>query len=281
MPAGGAGRPRAAELALAIAADQGFSFWQAGGTILRGWAAAEGGDRAEGIALLRQGLDAWQATGSVTYRTYFLALLAEVLVQDGQAADGLALLNEALELVEQTGERLFEAELHRLRGEVLRKANNPEAEAAFQRARDVARRQSARSLELRAARSLARLYRDTRRTAKGRSLLADTLARFTEGFDTPDLREAQCFWPNSDGRTRFISARLPLSCSRLPSEMQWLKSFQVQAPSADIAFHFGKAANSRVRLSPLVHFHNSPKLPTARVGRRSGGPGQFPGPPVA
>ena len=94
-------------------------------------------------------------------------------------------------MVEQTGERLFEAELHRLRGEALRTTGDPGAEAAFLRARDVARRQSARSLELRAAASLARLYRDTRRAAKGRSLLAETLAGFTEGFDTPDLREAR------------------------------------------------------------------------------------------
>jgi DNA-binding winged helix-turn-helix (wHTH) protein/predicted ATPase len=172
-----------ADLSRTIGADQGMSFWHAGGTILCGWAAAEAGDRVAGIAMLHDGLDAWQATGSVTYRTYFLALLAEVLMGDGRTADALAALNEALALVEQTGERLFEAELHRLRGEALRSAGHADAEGCFHQALAVARRQAARSLELRAAVSLARL-------GPGRPL-ADVLAGFTEGFDTPDLTEAR------------------------------------------------------------------------------------------
>jgi predicted ATPase len=179
----GPGARACAELALAIAADQGMSFWQAGGTILRGWAVAEGGDVAEGVALLRQGLDAWQATGSVTYRTYFLGLLAEVLGRAGRVADGLEVLDEALALVEETSERLFEAELYRLRGE-LRHATGREAEDDFRRALAVARRQGAKSLELRAATSLARLSGE-------REPLAATLAWFTEGFDTRDIQEAR------------------------------------------------------------------------------------------
>jgi DNA-binding winged helix-turn-helix (wHTH) protein/predicted ATPase len=174
------------ELTLAIAADQGFSFWHAGGTILRGWAVAVAGDRAEGIALLRQGLDAWQATGSITYRPYFLALLADVLARAGRAVDGLPLLDEGLALVEQASERLFEPELYRLRGEALRAVAHADAEACFHQALAVARKQAARSLELRAAMSLARLD-----PTGGRPVLAETLGRFTEGFDTPDLREAK------------------------------------------------------------------------------------------
>jgi predicted ATPase len=186
-----AGARACAELALAIAADQGMSFWQAGGTVLRGWAVAEGGDRAEGVALLRRGLDAWQATGSVTYRTYFLALLAEALAGDGRTADALPLVDEALALVEQTSERLFEAELHRLRGELLRPTAEAEAEASFRQALAVAQRQGARSLELRAATSLARQARDRGRPAEARPLLADALGWFTEGFETRDLVEAK------------------------------------------------------------------------------------------
>jgi len=180
-----------AELALAIAADQGMSFWQAGGTILRGWALAEAGDRAEGIALLRQGLDAWQATGSVTYRTYFLALLAEALAADGRTADALALLDEARALVEETSERLFEAELHRIRGNLLGPTAEDEAEASIRQAVAVARRQQAKSLELRAVTSLARLAHDRRRRAESRRLLEETLSWFTEGFETRDLQEAK------------------------------------------------------------------------------------------
>jgi DNA-binding winged helix-turn-helix (wHTH) protein/predicted ATPase len=180
-----------ADLSRAIAVDLGMSFWQAGGTILCGWAAAEAGDRAGGLAMLRDGLDAWQATGSITYRTYFLALLAEVLIRDGQTAAALATLDEALGLVGPTGERLFEAELHRLRGEALRSAAHPDAEGCFRQALAVARRQGARSLELRAAVSLARLG--------DRLPLADILANFPEGFDTADVKEARAVLAGNGG----------------------------------------------------------------------------------
>ena len=185
----GPGARACADLSRAIAADQGMSFWHAGGTILCGWAAAEAGDRHGGIAMLRDGLSAWQATGSVTYRTYFLALLAEVLVRDGQTTDALAALDEGLALVKKTEERLFEAELHRLRGEALRSAAHPDAEGCFHQALAVARKQSARSLELRAAVSLARLGRG--RGGERRKALAEAIEGFTEGFDTPDLLEAK------------------------------------------------------------------------------------------
>ena len=203
-----------AELALAIAADQGFSFWQAGGMVMRGWAMAECGQTKQGVAQLRQGLDAWQATGSVTYRTYFLALLVEALGKEGRASEALELVNEALCLVEQTSERLFEAELHRLRGELLlqsaaaqtadvktlgessRKASpavQAKAEDCFRKAIDVARRQKAKSLELRAVVSLTRLFRQQDRPAEAQSLLAEILAWFTEGLETAELKAAREF----------------------------------------------------------------------------------------
>jgi predicted ATPase len=193
------GDPRAvlecAETSAGIASEQGFSFWLAGATVMRGWALAEEGAAAEGIAQMREGLSAWEATGSVTYRTYYLALLAETLGKRGETGEALRVLAEALDLAHGTGERLYEAELHRLRGEFLRAGGEPpparEAEECFRRALAVARRQGTRSLELRAAMSLARLSRERGDETEARALLAEVLAAFTEGWDTPDLREAK------------------------------------------------------------------------------------------
>jgi predicted ATPase len=162
---------------------------------MRGWSLVEGGELEEGLAQLRQGLAAWVATGSETYRTYYLALLAEAVGRYGEAEEGLGLLAEAHALAEHTGERFHEAELHRLRGEFLlrREGRSParDAEACFQRALAVARGQQSKSLELRAVMSLSRLYQQQGRQAEARSLLAETYSWFSEGFDTPDLREAR------------------------------------------------------------------------------------------
>jgi adenylate cyclase len=146
--------------------------------------------------MLRQGLTDWAATGAGTHRTYFLGLLAEALNRAGQNEDGLSVLTEALTLLQRTGTVFYGAELHRLQGEFLLRREGaeaacPEAEACFRRALDVARRQQAKSLELRAAMSLARLYRRQGREAEARPALAECYGWFTEGFDTPDLREAK------------------------------------------------------------------------------------------
>jgi predicted ATPase len=185
-----------AEAALAIATEHGLSFWRAGSLAMGGWALAEQVARAEGLAQLRQGLAAWVATGSETYRTYYLALFAEALGREGKTEEGLSVLAEALALAESTGERFHEAELHRLRGEFLLRRDLAsgaarEAEAGFQQALAVARRQQAKSLELRAAMSLIRLYRQQGRPAEARPLLAETYGWFTEGFDTTDMQEAK------------------------------------------------------------------------------------------
>jgi predicted ATPase len=192
----GAAVQAAAEATALIATEHGLSFWLAGGLAMRGWALAEQGARPEGIALLRQGLDAWAATGSETYRTYYLALLAEALGQAGQTEEALGVLAEAQILAERTGERFHEAELHRLRSEFLLRREGAqgagrEAEAGLQRALTVARGQQAKSLELRAVASLSRLYRQQGRLAEARPLLAETCAGFTEGFDTRDLQGAK------------------------------------------------------------------------------------------
>src|SRR5262245_56247863 len=154
-----------AEACHAIAAEHGFSFWLAGASVMSGWARASAGD-IDGIMQLRQGLRDWDATGSVTYRTYYMGLLAEVLGAHGEIDEAGRVLDAAITLVQKTGEGLYEAELHRLRGElVLRgqaKPDNAEGESArvhFHRALDVARSKASKSLELRAALSLARLAR--------------------------------------------------------------------------------------------------------------------------
>ena len=150
-----------AEAAVALSTEQGFPFWAAAGTILRGWALAMQGQGEEGMAQVRQGITAYRATGAALLVPYYCTVLADVSAHLGHPADGLQALAEAHTLVEQHEERWWEAEIYRLRGVLLlRQPGTPQAEAEtwLQRALDVARRQEAKSLELRAAMSLARLW---------------------------------------------------------------------------------------------------------------------------
>jgi predicted ATPase len=171
---------------------------------LRGWALAAQGRGAEGAAQIREGIDALRSTWVELRRPFHLSLLAGTLEAGGQIEEGLAVVAEALDVIEATGDRVYEAELQRLRGELLlRRAAGEgqplraEAEACLRRALDVARRQGAKSLELRAALSLARLLRGRGERAEGRRLLAETFGWFTEGWDTPDLRAAREFLEES------------------------------------------------------------------------------------
>ncbi len=150
-----------AEGAVALATAQGFPQWAALGTIFRGWAMAMQGQSEAGMAWVRQGIAGRRATGAANIVPYLYTVLAEVADHLGHTADGLQALAEAHTLLEQQEERWWEAEISRLRGVVLlRQPGTPQAEADawFQRALDVARRQEARLLELRAAMSLARLW---------------------------------------------------------------------------------------------------------------------------
>ncbi len=161
------------EQSQAISAEHGFSFWFAGSGILGGWALASQGETTAGLDRLREGLRDWIATDSVTYQTYFLGLLAEVLFQQDRAEEGMRVVLEALDLVQQTGERLYEAELHRLCGELLLKwpkstASNTESAECFEKALLIAQSQQALMLELRAAVSMARLVQSPARTQKAR-----------------------------------------------------------------------------------------------------------------
>jgi predicted ATPase len=183
-----------AEASMAFSREQGFALWVPGGTVLRGWALSAQGQVEEGIAQMRQGLTAWQATGAEVDRPYYLALLAEGYGKAGQAEAGLHVLAEALAVMEAIEDRYYTAELYRLQGELLlaRAVEQPtEAETCFHHALDVARQQQAKSWELRAAMSLSRLWQRQGKRAEARELLTPIYGWFTEGFDTVDLQEAK------------------------------------------------------------------------------------------
>ena len=179
---------------MALATAQGFEHRVAQGRIMRGWALAMQGDAATGVAHIQQGLGAVQSIGQKLYHPYHLALLAEAYGQAGQPEVGLTCLAEALTLVEATEERWWEAEVYRLKGELLLRLplpDIPQATACLHQALDVARRQQAKALELRAALSLSRLWQQQGQRDQARQLLTEVYSWFTEGFETPDLQEAR------------------------------------------------------------------------------------------
>jgi class 3 adenylate cyclase/predicted ATPase len=183
-----------AEAAVTLATEQGFPLWAATGTCLRGWALAMQGRGEEGMAQISQGIAAWRATGAALFVPCFCTWLADVAAHLGHMAVGLQALAEAHTLMEQHEERYWEAEVCRLRGIVLlQQPGTPqaEAEAWLQRALDVARCQEAKSLELRAAMSLARLWQQQGKRTEVWELLTPIYGWFTEGFDTADLQEAK------------------------------------------------------------------------------------------
>jgi predicted ATPase len=187
---------KSAEATTAIATEHGLSLWLANGAIMRGWALAEQGACVDGIAMLQQGLIDWIATGAETHRTYFLGLLVEALSSSGQIEEGLKVVTEAIAQMNGTGTVFHGAELHRLQGELLLRQGASEvacreAEFCFHRALDIARRQLAKSLELRVVTSLTRLYQRQGRFLEARPMLVECYEWFTEGFDTSDLREAK------------------------------------------------------------------------------------------
>ena len=189
-----------AEAAIALAREHGFMRYLGGGMSWRGWALAEQGRAEEGIEQLHQGLTTWRTMGGALGLPYILARLAEAQGKGGQVEAGLRALDEAFVIVQQYGECHYQAELHRLKGELLlrRSAESraaslpaPEVEACFGQALATARYQHAKSLELRAAMSLGRLWQTQGKHAEARRLLAESYGWFTEGFDTPDLQEAK------------------------------------------------------------------------------------------
>jgi class 3 adenylate cyclase/predicted ATPase len=183
-----------AEAVVILSTEQGATQWVAQGTIFRGWALAMQGQGEVGLAQVHQGITAVQATGQALAVPYFCTVLVEVSARLGHIEAGLQALAEAYTLVEQHEEGWWEAEIHRLRGVLLLRqsgTSQAEAEAWLQRALDVARRQEAKSLELRAAMSLSRLWQQQGKQAEAHALLAPVYGWFTEGFDTADLQEAR------------------------------------------------------------------------------------------
>jgi predicted ATPase len=185
---------RHAEAAIALCSEQGFPLFRSMGAILRGWALVQEGRGEHGRAQMRQGLADLRATGAGLWQPTFLSLIAEADGRIGQAKRGLEVLDEAMTMVERNDERLYEAELHRLKGELLlvsTPADPSEAERCFQIALEITGRQMAKSLELRAALSLAHLWAKEGRRPEAHDLLAPIYSWFIEGLGTPDHKEAK------------------------------------------------------------------------------------------
>jgi len=182
------------EMAMTFCIEHGFVYYLAWGTIMHGWALTTQGQAEEGLTQMRHGFTDIGATGANLRQPYYLTLMAEAHAQAGQHEAGLTLLAEALADVSKYKECWREADLHRLHGELLlqQSSNNiTEAATSFQRAITIAQHQSSKSLELRAATSLSRLWRQEGQPHKAYELLAPVYEWFTEGFDTADLIEAK------------------------------------------------------------------------------------------
>jgi class 3 adenylate cyclase/predicted ATPase len=185
-----------ADTLLRLATEQGFLHWGALATVLRGWGLARQGQGEVGVAQIQHGLQVWKTIGISSVTPYMFSLLADVHCTLAQWAAARAALTEAQALVEATGERWWQAELHRLRGELLQQQDDTpcqvdSAEAYLHQALDVARQQHATALELRAAMSLGRLWWQDGRRLAARQLLGEFYGRFSEGFETADLQEAK------------------------------------------------------------------------------------------
>jgi predicted ATPase len=184
---------------VAVTNEQGFALWCALGTIFCGWVKVKEDVVSEGISLLRSGSAAYRATGAELYMPYHVALLAAACEIAGQNEEAVTLLDKALQIVDRTGERWFAAELYRHKGQLMLSQGHAEAaETLYRKALSIARDQEAKLWELRAAASLARLWRDQGRRGDARDLVAPVYSWFTEGFDTPDLKQARALLDKLD-----------------------------------------------------------------------------------
>ncbi len=200
-----------AEAAIMFSTEHGIPFYSVNASIQKGGALITQGQEEEGIEQIRQGLASLQAMGTMLWQPYRLTQLAEAYGKAGHAEEGLATLAEALEVVDKNGERFYEAELYRLKGQLTLqqfqvsssrfqvqespksevRSPKSEAEECFLKAIEIARRQQAKSLELRAAMSLARLWQQQGKREEAHQMLAEIYGWFTEGFDTQDLKDAK------------------------------------------------------------------------------------------
>ncbi len=187
-----------------LATEQGFDLFAGLAAIVLG-EVVDSGNSEEGIARTRAGIAAWRATGAELFVPFHLTQLAEAYGKAGQVEAGLAALDEALAIVERGGEHTWDADLYRVHGELMRqRAAESDAEACLHTALEVARRQGAKSYELRAAVSLSRLWHQQGKREQAYDLLATTYGWFTEGFNTTDLQEAQALLKQlePDGRLK-------------------------------------------------------------------------------
>jgi predicted ATPase len=179
---------------VAISMEHGLADMLAGATAMNGMAIVEMGGGEEGIKLIQVGAAELRATGLEMVRPYHLCWMAEACMKVGRFDEGLSALTEALMFADQKQDRYCEAETYRLKGMLLLEqddSNAGEAQRCFQRAIEIARKQSAKSYELRATTSVARLYASQGRRDEARATLADIYGWFTEGFDTADLKDAK------------------------------------------------------------------------------------------
>jgi predicted ATPase len=180
--------------AMTLSTEQGFALWLALSTVLDGWALAMQGQGEAGIAQMHQGLAAIEAMGLKAEKPYMLGLLAEACGAEGYPEEGLNALTEVASVMETMESRWYKAELFRLKGTLLLQQAVPDASqaaACFRQALDIARQQQAKSWELRAAMSLARLWQQQDKHKEAYELLGPVYHWFTEGFDTADLQEAR------------------------------------------------------------------------------------------
>ena len=180
--------------AITLANEKGAVFWKAGAMLVQGCLLAQAGKASDAVRTITSGLTAWRATGATVWMPTYLSYLARAYAELGQFDDARRCIGEAMAAMQTTNENWYEAEVHRIAGEIALQSPEPDAakaEAYFERALAVARQQQAKSWELRAAMSLARLWRDQGKVQQARELLAPVYGWFTEGFDTRDLKEAK------------------------------------------------------------------------------------------
>jgi predicted ATPase len=177
---------------LEIADRQKFGLFQVEGRFYEGFLLVAGGRINEGLEQMQHSLAAWRATGMRIMHSVMLGLLAQALSRAGRVAEGLKIVEEAFSWVEERDERIYEAELYHVKGNLLQRigAETTAVESAYRQAIAIAQRQGARSWELRAAISLAKLYKTQDRLLEAESILSEVFEWFTEGFDTPDLQDA-------------------------------------------------------------------------------------------
>jgi len=179
---------------MALATEQGFPHWRAQGAIYGGWVKVKNGNVTEGMTLLRSGTTAYRASGAQLLVPHYFALMAAACELVGKVEESLSLLDASLQVVESTGERWFAAELNRLKGQLLlRQGYSDAAEELYRKALGIAQEQEAKLWELRAALSMARLWRDRGQRHQARDLLASVYGWFTEGFGKLDVEEAKAF----------------------------------------------------------------------------------------